>query len=114
MQIINTSHELSAAERYFLTMSPAVRKMKDMKGETLSVKRWAFYRDTNKDGKEQEILSILDENGEIFATNSPTFIDDFFKMWELFRDAGETVNAIAVVSGTSKAGREFITCTFAG
>lgn len=114
MKIIMTSHELSATERYHLTMSPAVSKMKNSVGETIPVKSWALYNDTNRDGKEQEILSVLTNNGEIYATNSPTFIDDFLKMWNLFKDAGETVTAVNVISGTSKAGREFITCTFAG
>lgn len=50
--------------------------------------------------------------GEVFGTNSATFIDDFEKMAALFGPGG--VDAIEVVSGTSKAGREFITCAYAG
>lgn len=109
----NYPENLSAAERYHLTLSPAVQKMKDAQDSTISVKAWALYNDTDKDGKEQEILSILTNDGEIYATNSRTFIDDFRKMWELFVECGEIVHNITVVSGMSKAGREFITCVYA-
>lgn len=114
MKIITTSKELNAAQRYALTMSPAVQKMKNVVGTTITVDAWALYEDTNKDGKEQTILSVLSDNGEIFATNSPTFIDDFREMWELFNECGETVHAITVISGKSKNEREFITCVYAG
>lgn len=113
MKIVRTSKELSAAERYHLTMSPAIQKMKDAKGANLSVSAWCVYEDEDKDGKNQYILSILTKEGEIFATNSKTFIDDFVKMWDLFAECGETVNSINVVSGFSKANREYITCVFA-
>lgn len=114
MKIIEMSRELTAAERYHLTMSPAVQKMKNAKNQTISMSAWAVYIDTDKDGKEQTVLSILSDNGEIFATNSPTFINDFGRMTDLFHDAGEEVKAITVISGMSKAGREFITCVYAG
>lgn len=114
MKMLEMSRELSAAERYALTMSPAVQQMKKAKGETITISAWCIYQDVNKDGKENIILSILSESGEIHATNSPTFINDFTNMQELFRDAGEDVHAITVISGMSKAGREFITCVYAG
>ena len=60
----------------------------------------------------QEVLAIMTPDGEIFATNSPTFKEDFFQMQELFQDMGETVHAISVISGISKAGREFISCAY--
>lgn len=112
MKIINASKELSAAERYHLTMSPAIQKMKDVKGANVSISAWCIYEDNDKDGKTQTILSILTKDGEIFATNSPTFISDFFKMWGLFSECGETVNSINVISGFSKANREYITCVY--
>lgn len=108
----NYPETLSAAERYHLSMSPAVQKMKEAVGNTINISAWALYKDVNKDNKEQTILSILSENGEVFATNSPTFINDFIKMWELFSDSGETVNEIAVISGKSKNDREYITCVY--
>lgn len=114
MQIINQSGNLSTKDVYHLTMNPATQKMKDIKGQRLEVDCWCIYEDVQKStGAVQEILAIKTPEGEIFATNSPTFIDDFMRMWDLFTQSGETVHAVNVISGTSKAGREFITCSFA-
>lgn len=117
MQILKTSHELTAPEVYFLTMSPAAEKMKDHKDEEIEIAAFCLYTDVVKKegentGKEQEILSILSKNGEIFATNSQTFIEDFIKMWELFTSMSHPVNAVRVIGGKSKKDREFITCTY--
>lgn len=120
MQIIEKSAELKTTDLYHLTMNPATRKMKDCKGQRLEIDCWCIYEDVMKSNKPeqagvvQEILAIKTPEGEVFATNSPTLIDDFRKMWELFTSNGETVKAINIISGTSKAGREFITCVYAG
>lgn len=115
MQIINQSGELKTTDLYHLTMNPATKKMKDCKGQRLEVACWCIYEDVQKStGALQEILAVKTPENEVFATNSPTFIEDFLNMWNLFKDGGETVTAINVISGTSKAGREFITCVYAG
>ena len=115
MQIINQSGELKTVDLYHLTMSPATQKMKDIKGQRLEVSCWCIYEDVQKStGALQEILAVKTPENEVFATNSPTFIEDFTNMWNLFKSNGETVNAITVISGKSKSDREFITCTYAG
>lgn len=113
MKITKTSKDLTATERYFLTMAPSVQKMKDAVSQRIEVAAFCVYEDVNSKGEDQTILSISTPENEVFATNSPTFIEDFFKMQEIFTEAGEDVKAIQVISGTSKAGREFITCVFA-
>lgn len=113
MKIVDSSENLTPKEIYSLTMSPKYRKMKDAIGSRIEIEAWASYEDVNKKtGEIQEILAIMTPDGEIFATNSPTFKEDFFQMQGLFRDMGETVHAISVISGTSKAGREFISCAY--
>lgn len=117
MRIITTSKELTAPEIYFLTMSPAAKKMKDKKDDEIEVSAFCLYEDAVKKegettGENQQILSILTNDGEIYATNSPTFIDDFMKMWELFESMNHPIIAIRVIGGKSKKDREFITCTF--
>ena len=114
MQIIKTyPEELSKKQTYDLTMSPKIRKMKDAKGSTIDVAAWCFYEDADKDGGElRAVLSILTPEGEILATNSPTFQADFAAMCDLFGDGG--VDRLEIISGQSKAGREFITCAYAG
>ena len=113
MKITHSSENLAPKEIYSLTMSPKTQKMKDAIGSRIEIGAWASYEDVNKKtGELQEVLAIMTPEGEIFATNSPTFKEDFFQMQELFQNMGETVHAISVVSGTSKAGREFISCAY--
>lgn len=114
MNITRTSKELTAQERYFLTMAPSVQKMKDAISQEIEVAAFCVYEDTNSKGEEQTILSIVTPENEVFATNSPTFIEDFLKMYDMFTDCGETITKVEVISGESKAGREFITCVYAG
>lgn len=113
MQIINKSGELSAKDIYNLTMNPTTKKMKDAVGVRIPIHNWAIYQDVaKKTGEVQEILAIATTDSEIYATNSPTFTNDFVNMWELFTGMGETVPAITVTSGKSKADRDFITCVY--
>lgn len=113
MAILNASANLTTVDIYRLTKAPNTQKMKDAKGQRIELAKWAVYEDVNKrTGEVQNILAIATPEGETFATNSPTFIDDFTSMMELFTSAGETVPAIIVESGVSKAGREFITCVY--
>lgn len=98
---------------YSLTMSPKMRNMKELKGATLDVSAWCKYEDVDaKTNELRPILSIMSPEGEVYGTNSATFIDDFERMVDLFGPDG--VEAVEVISGTSKAGREFITCAYAG
>lgn len=112
MTIIKSNKELSVKERYMLTMSPKIGKMRDVVGQRVEVDTYAIYTDNDKDGNEQTILSIMTGDGDVFATNSPTFIRDFEQLVSMFEDCGESVEAIEVINGTSKAGREFITCAY--
>ena len=114
MEIIKTSRDLTIREKYAMTKGANVRKMSDCAGVVLEIEAWALYKDWNeKDQKDNEILSILTKDKEIFATISETFKREFFDMWDMFVSSGETLDEIAIVSGTSKAGRPFITCTLA-
>lgn len=108
MEIIKKSAEFSKKDQYKMTLSPAIKKMKDIIGTVFDVKAYCVYNDENSTGEEVEVLSIMTADGEVFATNSPTFKRDFDKIVELMD--GEDIT-IEVISGTSKAGRDFITCT---
>lgn len=113
MNIIASSKNLSVKDIYNLTMNPKTQKMKDCVDQRLEIGAWAVYEDVQKKtGEVQEILAIATPDGEVFATNSPTFKDDFLRMVELFESMGANVPAVVVTSGTSKAGREFITCVY--
>lgn len=112
MEIRETSKELTSQDKYFLMKSQGIKKMSEQKGARLDLDMWAIYTDTDKDGKEQELFSCHTPEGETFATNSATFIRSFRDILDCFTP--EEIHAINVSSGTSKAGRTFITAIYAG
>ena len=101
---------LTNKQKYDLTMNPKTQKMTSAKGSTIEIAAWCYYEDADKEGELRTVLSLQTPEGELFATNSATFQDDFFRMVDLFG----TVSAIDVISGISKGGREFIDCAYAG
>ena len=106
--IIKSNKELTKRESYKLTLDPSIKKMKDFIGVQIEVAGYCLYKDVNRDGKEVEVLSIMDNDGGVYATNSETFKRDFMNIADLMD--GECYS-IEIISGQSKAGREFITCT---
>ena len=101
--------ELSSRQAYKMMKSPDVKKMSDADGSILEVKSWIKYSDIDqKTGEVKEILTLETNDGEMFGTVSPTFQREFNDITEFF---GDDVGAIKVTSGTSKSGRNFITCT---
>ena len=113
MNIVKTiPAKLSKKELYQLTMSPKAQKVSDAEGSVLEIKASCLYEDTDETtGEVRTILSFLTEDVEIFGTNSATFQKDYSAMCELF---GDEPFPIEVISGTSKAGRKFYTCAYAG
>ena len=108
--IINKSRELSNQEIYMLSMSPKTDSMKNHVGERIDVSAWMVYEDVDKKtGEVHEVLSVLTPENEIFATISKTFMNDFMDMAELFHNDF----AFEVISGKSKAGRDYVTCALA-
>ena len=79
----------------------------DLYGLEINVEAWCYRKDYNgKDDKEVNILSIRD--GEtIYSTNSDTFARSFFTINDLMDGDPFTIK---VVSGKSKAGREYFDC----
>ena len=101
-------------ELYFLTSAPTIGKISEHKGEQIGVSGYAFYVDeqmNNETGEmlEVEILSIKTPEGEVFATNSKTFMREFDKIASLFGNNFES----SIIEGTSKKGREFVSCVLA-
>ena len=108
--IINKSRELTNQEIYLLTMSPKADSVKNHIGERIDVSAWLIFEDTDKkSGEVHSVLSVLTHDNEVFSTISPTFQSDFMYMAELFQNDF----AFEVISGKSKAGREFVTCALA-
>lgn len=113
MEIIEkSSDKLTMKQMYDLTKSPEIQKVSDNDGTLLQVDAWALYNDKDKDGIMREILSILDNEAGVIATNSATFIRDFMEIKEMCADCGVEVHHIKISSGMSKSGRKFYTCVY--
>lgn len=113
MNIIKSSPDLTPIDLYKLTMNPNASKMKNAAGQRLEVHSFAVYEDVDKKtGELQQILAIQTPEGEVYATNSPTFIEEFTKMVDFFAGFNMAVDAVKVVNGVSKAGRDFITVVY--
>ena len=111
MEILHKSCEMNAKELYRMTKNAAVQKMKDAANTTLKVEKWVHYMDTDVNGKEHEVVSIMDgQTGVVYATNSPTFCRTFAEILEIMTEAGEPLDELEIIEGTSKGGRTFITC----
>ena len=119
VKVIAASKEkLTVKERYDLTLSQAAQKLSDQKGQAIDFDLWCEYiTPDSKTGEVKEILSLRTPEGEVYATNSATFIREFMKIVDMIEDAkadGEKVDfkSVIVKAGTSKSGREFITAVY--
>ena len=111
MNILKSTEGLKAADIYSMTKGSGILKMQDAKGEVLNVAKYALYTDVNQKGEEQEVLAVETVQGVRYATNSKTFIRNFFDILDTFQGMGEEFGmAFLVGSGTSKNGREYLCC----
>ena len=101
--------ELDQRTIYKMMKSPDVKKMSDADGSLLEVSAWIVYTDVDSGtGEVREILTIQTTDGEMFGTVSGVFQREFKDITKFF---GDDVGTIKVISGKSKAGRSFITCS---
>lgn len=89
---------------YALCMTDSL-SVKDCVGQTLEVKAFCLYTETNADGGESEVLSIATDCG-VIGTISPTFKREFAKIVDLM-DGNFKID---ILSGQSKGGRTFVSC----
>lgn len=107
MEIIRASKELSKKEIYVLTCTDGTIAFKDAAGKHIRPTIWAQYRDVDREGVEREILAIMDENGNIYGGNSPTFARKFLEAVDML---GDELTEIEIITGTSKSGKQFTSC----
>lgn len=90
-------------------MSQKVTQIKELEdGTEISIDFWALFTDEEKENT--EVLTIVDKSGVVYSTISETFKKNFFRMVEIFSD--EEFN-IVKISGTTKAGRDYVNCDLA-
>lgn len=100
-----------AKDLYKLTTSPDIHKLTEKSGEQLSIKCCVRYSDIIA-GEIREAVAIMDKDGVVYSSASPTFIRDFDRMIAIFSEFDEVVHTIEVVSGTSRNGRNYLTCRY--
>lgn len=78
---------------------------------SVTVKAWALYKDPKeaKDGtiKDNNVLSFIDAAGDKYSTVSATFIREFLEIVDIM--SGDPF-AVLIVHGTTKGGKQFVTC----
>ena len=104
-----TQDDFSKVELYKLIEGEST-SIQDAQGLVLNVTAWIKYETTNGQGREVEVLALMDDQGKVYSTISDTFKERFARIWEIF---GEEMPPILVTGGTSKAGRNFTSCTLA-
>lgn len=108
MTIYEKSREFSKVETYLLTSSPDVESIKNVEDETsIPVDGYILFKDTNQNGEETDILSIITPDKKVYACQSQTFKRSFLEIFELMD--GESFSIIKK-SGVTKGGRDFINC----
>lgn len=111
MEILKSTQGLKAADIYSMTKGSGILKMQYAKGEVLNVSKYVLYNDVNQKDEVQEVLAVETVQGVRYATNSKTFIRNFFDILSAFENMGEEFGmAFLVGSGTSKNGREYLCC----
>lgn len=108
MEIKRQNGNFGKGEMFNMTQGTEVGKLSDKVGETLRLDGWVLYEDLNASGSPQEVLVVREDNGELSATISATFIEQFIKLVDFM---GDESYSIKIVGKKSKNNRDYITCS---
>lgn len=110
-KLSNTDEVVDKRIIYLMTKNPDMTSIKDVEdGTQLDITHVCRFTDTNKDGVGVEIETYMDENENVYATQSETFKEYFGDIRNIF--FGEDVSIIKK-SGKTNAGRDYVYCTLA-
>lgn len=113
MNILKTSGTFTMAEMYRLTKSPEIAKLSTVKGQVLDIDRFIVYEDNKSEGDAVVIAAFETTQGELFATNSRTFTNDFLDIVTMCEETGAAMpKQIKVLEKTGKSGRAYIQCVY--
>lgn len=106
--INKTSREFDEVEQYLMTVSPAIKSMKDVAdGTKITVAGTLEFTDTKDNGDSVDILSIITPEGEVFSCQSATFKRSLGDIANIMHDKEFT---IIKTSGKTKSDRPYIDC----
>lgn len=107
--IKETSREFDKVEQYLMTVSPAMKSMKDVEdGTKITVAGALMFEDTKENtGETVEVLSIITPDKQVYSCQSATFKRSLKDIANIM-DGQEFT--IIKTSGKTKAGRDYIDC----
>ena len=103
--------EISKKDLYKMTKGDTV-SVRDGVGVIFKTAAYILYQDTNQRGDNVEVLAIMTSDRTVYSTVSETFKTRFFDIVETFGDELPDTD-ILITEGTSKAGRQYASCTIA-
>lgn len=85
------------------------KKMSECAGSIITPEKWLMYEEMAEDGEPEQVL-VIEAAGEMFGTISKTFIREFTALVD---EMGEDLGDIKIITGTSKKGRDYVSCELA-
>lgn len=108
VEITYSSREFDEIEKYMLTISPEIVSMKEVEDNTvINVDGFLEFKDIKDNGESSDIMSILSQEGLVYALQSNTFKNS---MHDIFNIMNGKSFPIRKISGKTKAGRDYINC----
>lgn len=111
MEILKIKNSSTKASTVYNMLKGSSRlPLKQFDGDVMELENYIVYQDENQDGDLMTCVTLREPDGTTWTTNGVTFVRDFQSILEACELTGETVNAIKIVDGKSKKGRNFRTC----
>ena len=102
------SRELTEVEVYLMTVSPAIKTMKEVSdGTSIAVDAVINFTDVKEDGTSSIIASIMTPDKTVYAFQSQTFYNSLKDIMAIMK---EKSFSIIKTSGKTKNGRDYINC----
>lgn len=100
---------LDATTDYQLTTNPTCTPMKNVVGQTLTVKALALLEDTAIDsGEVVTFARIITDDGDCYGTSSKSFIKTLISAWDFADRRGVVLETVQVTTGTNKKGNSYL------
>lgn len=102
------SREMTEVEIYLMTVSPAIKTMKEVPdGTSITVDAVLNFTDVKEDETSSCITSIMTPDKTVYAFQSKTFYDSLKDIQTIMK---EKSFSIIKTSGKTKNGRDYINC----
>ena len=108
VNVIKQSREFSQIETYLMTISPAIKSIKDVADNTsIDVVGYLVFEDEKSDGDVSTIVSIITPDKTVYSAQSKTFRESLEAIADIM---GDVPYSVVKISGQTKAGRPYVNC----